>query len=193
VARVTGRSTLATPVGRGRGPGASWRDRLLVPAGPANLAHMGLWILFFAAMAATGRTDGRHPGDSLPFWETACGEQRRNACDRLLSVEATYCRDNSAWACNELGIHYSRGEIVQADAALGTAYFTRACELRLQAGCLNLLEPGIGESTDPRPLDLRLLLREGGLNLMEMPESELIARACDHDWGFACDRIAATG
>ena len=32
----------------------------------------------------------------------------------------------------------------------------------------------------------RLLLREGGPNLMEMPEPELYARACDHRWTFAC-------
>ena len=31
-----------------------------------------------------------------------------------------------------------------------------------------------------------LLLREGGTNLMEMPEPDLYARACDHGWTFAC-------
>jgi hypothetical protein len=182
----------ATVGAGGEGP-ASWRDRLLVPVGWPNLAHMGVWVLFFGAMAATGRTDGRHQGDSVPFWEAACAEGRRNACTRLISVESTYCGDNSAWACNELGRHYSGGEIVEADASLGSAYFTRACELRLQAACMNLLEPDPGLRTDPRPLDLRLLLREGGLNLMQMPEAELYARACDHGWAFACDRMAAAG
>ena len=32
----------------------------------------------------------------------------------------------------------------------------------------------------------RKLLREGGPNLMEMPEPELYARACKHEWTFAC-------
>ncbi len=27
-----------------------------------------------------------------------------------------------------------------------------------------------------------------GLNLLEMPEPELYARACEHGWGFACFR-----
>ena len=43
---------------------------------------------------------------------------------------------------------------------------------------------------NPRALDLRLLLREAGPNLIEMPEPQLYARACDHGWGFACARIA---
>ena len=165
--------------------------RLLAPVGRVNLAHMAVWIAFFATMTALGRTDGRHPGDALPFWEEACAEGRPTACERLVSIESTYCRDNSAWACNELGIHYRTGRVVEADAELGAEYFARACELRFQPACLNLLAPDRALRTDPRTLDLRLLLREGGLNLMEMPESELLARACEHAWGFACDRLAA--
>lgn len=158
-----------------------------------NLAHIGVWMAFFAVMAGTGRTDGRHTGDSLPFWERACAEGRPNACDRLLQLEASYCGDNSAWACNELGIHHSEGTVADADPTLGRAYFARACELRFQAACLNLLDDSRLVRADPRPLDLRLLLREGGLNLMEMPESELMARACDHSWSFACRRMAGAG
>jgi len=151
-----------------------------------NLAHMGVWVVFFGVMSATGRTDGMHRGDSLPFWEVACAEGKANSCDRLLQIERSYCGDASAWACNELGIHYSDGRIAEADPVLGSAYFARACELRFQAACLNLLDPELNASSEPRPLDLRLLLREGGLNLLDMPESELYARACEHDWVFAC-------
>ena len=39
---------------------------------------------------------------------------------------------------------------------------------------------------------LRLLLREGGPNLLEMPESELRTRACRHGWSFACAQVAAS-
>ena len=158
-----------------------------------NLAHMGVWVAFFAVMAVTGRTDGRHAGDSLPFWETACLETRRNACERLLRIEASYCRDNSAWACNELGVHYTEGVTTSADPALGREYFARACELRFQAACLNLLEQGRPLRADPRTLDLRLLLREGGLNLMGATERDLYRRACDHAWTFACERVASSG
>ena len=163
------------------------------PAGTparANLAFMGVWVVFFGVMAATGRTDARHPGDSLPFWEEACREDLRNGCRRLLELESTYCNDNSAWACNELGIHYAEGTIVGADAELARGFFSRACELRFQPGCVNLLDSVRLVRAQPRVLDLRLLLREGGRNLMEAPESELYARACEHAWAFACERTA---
>jgi TPR repeat protein len=147
---------------------------------------MAVWIVFFGAMTAMGRTDGRHPGDSLPFWQQSCEEGRRNACERLIQLESAYCGDNSGWACNELGSHYMEGEITNADAELATAYFSRACEVRFQAGCVNVLEPAGPSRANPRVIDLRLLLREGGQNLMAMSEPDLFARACDHGWAFAC-------
>ncbi|MEZ4421775.1 MAG: hypothetical protein R3E98_00080 [Gemmatimonadota bacterium] len=159
----------------------------------ANLAFMSVWAVFFAAMTVLGRTDGRHVGDSLPFWEAACGEGRPNACARLLQLEATYCADNSAWACNELGAHHREGRLLPADEARAQGFFARACELRFQAACLNLVDPTRFLRSPPRTLDLRLLLREGGRNLMEMPEPELYERACRHQWGFACERQASTG
>ncbi len=158
-----------------------------------NLAHMAVWVVFFAAMAVLGKTDGRHAGDSVPFWEQACENGRRNACERLLQIESTYCGDNSGWACNELGRHYTLGEITVSDPELAFAYFSRACEARFQAGCINLLEPETPQRAIPRALDLRLLLREAGRNLMDMPETDLYARACEHQWTFACDRISLAG
>jgi hypothetical protein len=155
-----------------------------------NPVHMAVWIIFFGSMTAMGKTDGMHPGDSLPFWEQACAEDRPTACNRLIQLEASYCGDNSAWACNELGGHYRQGEIVNSDADLALGYFSRACELRFQPACVNLLDPGSFSWMNPRALDLRLLLREGGQNLMEMTEPELYERACvQHDWDFACDKI----
>jgi hypothetical protein len=50
-----------------------------------------------------------------------------------------------------------------------------------------VLDPESPSWANPRIIDLRLLLREGGQNLMEMPEPDLYARACDHGWTFACD------
>jgi len=169
-------------------------DRLglgVVPSRKANLAHMAVWIVFFATMTLIGRTDGKHIGDSLPFWEQACEEGKPTSCDRLLLLESTYCTDNSGWACNELGAHYATGRIVPADPDRALTYFARACELRFQAGCVNLLDPSTISQTDPRAFDLRLLLRQGGQNLMEMPEEQLYARACDHDWAFACGNVVS--
>src|SRR5690606_24375511 len=79
-----------------------------------NLAHMAVWIVFFAAMTAMDKTDGRNTGDSLPFWEQACTEGRPNACERLVQLESTYCLENAGWACNELGRHYTAGLVTAA-------------------------------------------------------------------------------
>ncbi len=160
--------------------------------GRANLAHMVVWILLFGAMTVLGKTDGRHTGDSLPFWEQACADDLSNGCDRLLGLEAAYCGDNSGWACNELGAHYTEGRTVDPEPTLALGYFSRACELRFQAGCVNLLDQGTVSREVPHELDLRLLLREGGPNLMLMPERELYDRACDHGWSFACGRAVGS-
>jgi TPR repeat protein len=153
---------------------------------------MAVWAAFFAAMTAAGGTDGTHRGDSLPFWEQACREGRPQACDRLIRIEASYCVDNAGWACNELGRHYLEGRLVPPDRERARAYFSRACEGRFQAGCVNVLDPSDPARANPRPFDLRLLLREGGPNLLDMHESELYARACRHGWSFACGRSAVS-
>ena len=162
--------------------------RAPTPAGllQANVVHMAVWALFFGAMTVSGATDGRHRGDSVPFWEQACADGRPQACARLVRIETNYCGDNAGWACNELGVHHREGTVVAADPERALEYFARACELRFQAGCVNLLDPASTVRADPRALDLRLLLREAGPNLLDMPEPALYARACDHGWTFAC-------
>ena len=85
------------------------------PLGRANLAHIGVWVVFFVAMTASGATDGMHRGDSLPFWQQACAENRPNACTRLVRIETSYCDDNAGWACNEVGRHYVDGRLVAPD------------------------------------------------------------------------------
>jgi hypothetical protein len=162
-----------------------------VPA-RANLAAMAVWIAFFGTMTALGSTDGRHRGDSLPFWQQACAEGRPNACARLFQIESSYCDDNSGWACNEVGRHYTEGDITAPDPERALASFSRACEARFQAGCVNLLNSEPVSQSVPRAIDLRLLLREGGQNLVDMPERDLYARACAHGWTFACQRVLAS-
>jgi TPR repeat protein len=153
---------------------------------------MGAWALLFLVMTASGGADGMHRGDALPFWQQACAEGRPHACDRLLRLEASYCGDNAGWACNELGVQYLEGRIVAVDRDRALTFFSRACEARFHVGCVNLLEHDPARRADPRTLDLRLLLREGGPNLIDMPEPALYARACRHGWSFACARQSAS-
>ena len=123
--------------------------------------------------------------------QQACADNRSEACARLIQLESTYCGDNAGWACNELGVHYLEGVVVDGDQDLARTFFSQACELRFQAGCLNLLNHDPVSRPPPRALDLRLLLREGGPNLLEMPERELFDRACQHGWTFACPSSTA--
>lgn len=154
--------------------------------GRLNLVHMSIWVVLFSVLTVIGKTDGRHTGDSLPFWQQACADNLPNACDRLLLLQTTYCGDNAAWACNELGLNYRQGNLMAANAELAYRYLSRACELKFKVACANLLDPDLMAHADPLELDLRLMLREGGLNLMQMPLPELHARACAHNWSFAC-------
>ena len=165
---------------------------LTPPLGHRNLAHMAAWVVFFAVMTLAGRTDGMQRGDALPFWAEACTAGRPQACARLLRIEGSYCTDNAGWACNELGTHYAEGRLVPADPDRALAYFSRACEGRFQAGCVNLLDLAAPSRANPRAFDLRLLVREGGLNLTDTPEPELYARACRHGWEFACAKTSAS-
>ena len=166
-----------------------WKESWL--GGHANLAHMSIWIVVFASMSFLGKTDNKHQGDSLPFWEQACASNLSNACGRLLQLEASYCADNAAWACNEIGAYYREGIITEPNQELSMAYFSRGCELKFQAACLNLLDTELVAREVPHELDLRLLLREGGQNLMTLSEQELVERACEHDWTFACENNGA--
>lgn len=166
-----------------------WNDSWF--GGRANLAHMSLWVVVFALMSMQGKTDGRHTGDSLPFWEQACAVGKANSCERLVQLQTTYCADNAGWACNELGAVYREGVIVEKDEAMAIRYFSQSCELKFQAGCTNLLAEDRIARADPRSLDLRLLLREGSRNLLDWSEDELYARACEHDWAFACNNTRA--
>jgi hypothetical protein len=175
--------------GLGKQPILEWL-RLDGPLGRGNLAHMAAWVLFFGWMTTAGAADGKHTGDSLPFWVQACAENKPQACQRLLRIEGSYCGDNAGWACNELGRHYMEGSIVERDPERAFSYFARACEGRFQAGCVNLLDASTPSQANPRAFDLRLLLREGGPNLLDMPEPELYQRACSHGWSFACQRTA---
>lgn len=157
-------------------------------SGKANIAHMGLWIAVFGLMSLMGKTDGKHTGDSLPFWQEACAQGLPNSCERLVQLETTYCGDNAAWACNELGVQFRQGSIIERNPELALSYFSQSCELKFKAACVNLLDNDSVIREDPHELDLRLLLREGGQNLMEAPVEDLYTRACDHDWDFACGR-----
>ncbi len=152
----------------------------------ANLVHMAVWVVFFTAMGVTGSTDGRHTGDSVPFWQQSCDKGLRKACERLAQIEYIYCNEGSGWSCNEIGIRNSILAAAESTSEVAVANFSRACQLGFGPGCFNVLIPFSFRRSDPENNDLRVLLREGKQILSDMSEPELFARACDHGWAFAC-------
>ncbi len=111
------------------------------PLGRGNLAHMAVWAGIFVVMMSTGSADGMHRGDSLPFWEQACAEDRPQACQRLMRIEALVL-----WRQRGLGLQRAgppliwKGRSSTQDPDRAFAYFARACEGRFQAGCVNMLD-----------------------------------------------------
>ncbi|GAB1269923.1 hypothetical protein NBRC116493_31760 [Aurantivibrio infirmus] len=160
----------------------SWRG----PSSPTNVVFMSIWIIFFAWMFFVGGADGKHRGDSVPFWQQACNSGNTQACKKMIQIERTYCGDNSPWACNELGHHFAVGEVVEKDLSLANDYFSKSCGMRFQAACLNLLDSSNPLRGQPGELDLRLMLREGGRNRFDLSIHELYQKACEHGWSFAC-------
>ena len=83
-----------------------------------------------------------HRGDALPFWQQACAEKRPQRLrapgdDRDVLLR----RQRRAGRATSLGATTSRAGWCRADRERAFVYFSRACEARFQAGCVNLLDP----------------------------------------------------
>ena len=99
-----------------------------------HLAYIGLWTTFFVAISTTHGLGHTSRGYWLPSWEAACHDGRRNGCEKLATLDDTYCHEgDSGWACNDLGLVMARGRrdvAVEAPAA-----FQHGCDVGFQA-CL---------------------------------------------------------
>ena len=185
------------------------RSRFLRPIDPArlgtsltprqrNLAYMSIWAVAFVIVSDP--TESYRPRRWLPFWEQACVEDRRNACQVLSKLEAQYCSQGSGWACNEVGILEAMGrtkEIIPPQEAFATA-----CSAGTRAGCANriLLLAGTGERgaqvyqhAQPQAADYALLLQEGQGPLNALSAAQLYERACQQGWVDGCNRLRLVG
>ena len=48
-----------------------------------HLAYVALWAVLFTAMSAAQGVGDRHPGQWVPFWQSACADGRPQACSYL--------------------------------------------------------------------------------------------------------------
>lgn len=157
-----------------------------------NAAYASLWVLTFAGMTYAGVIGDRHPGHSIPFWQQACGEGRRNACRALGRIEAKNCADGSGWACNELGRLMTAGAL--ADNASPGDAFQRACALGFPTGCRNVNMSAAGRAPEyapPRLEDYAFLLREGKGALPPATPGDTFDAACAKGWADGCSSLGA--
>ncbi len=160
-----------------------------------NLAYMSIWSLAFVLMSDP--TDSFKPRRWLPFWQQACLDDRRNGCLVLSKLEARYCQQGSAWACNEWGILGATGR-AEIDAPPASA-FERACAMGLPAACSNAQRSGSVLSSDlyadyahvpPSPAEYAILLQQGQGPLHGHSPAQLFEEACHQGWADGCKRLA---
>jgi hypothetical protein len=168
---------------------------------------MMTWAIVFAVMIAARGVGDDHPGQWLPFWQHACGDERRSACEYLMTTEAIYCRGGSGWACNEAGVLYatlrnSAATAGTANSAATIALFDRGCTLGFDAACRNHASAAAGGRASLRApatlADYPIVLRGTKGPITDSAAPALLARACHQGWAGTCapppgERSAAPG
>ncbi len=127
-----------------------------------NFAQMGIWTALFSTMMLTGFIGYRHPGQSIAFWQKACGESRYNACVTWVHALQTDCANNHADSCLQYGKVLNEGRLVQTSKLEGGESLGRACDLGLFTGCFAL----------------NAFLRNGGV--------DTFSASCEHGDNVAC-------
>jgi hypothetical protein len=162
-----------------------------------NLAYITLWTLLFTVMSVTQGVGDSHPGHSVPFWQQACREGRRNACRNLERLEAAHCKTGSGWACNELGIRLAQRAAIpetETDSYGGGAddFFRHACDLGFFPGCQNVGSSGRDaagfHTAAPDLADYAVMMLEGKGRIGERTFLEMYQRACQQGWTDGCER-----
>lgn len=167
-----------------------------------NLAYASVWAVVFAVMSAAQGVGDRHPGQWLPFWQKACAESQRGACDYLAARLSAHCAGGSGWACNEAGIVRLRlsepteyGERAALADAMGS--LERGCAFGFEPACKNVLRMleggGLPDSAPPTLEDYPIVLRGSKQAVSDRNPSALYALACQQGWSDACRRGTHAG
>ncbi len=103
-----------------------------------NYAFMAVWIGLFGWMLASNFVGRTHEGDDFKYWQTACDEGKRFACENLVTKLELACDNGGGEECNQLGVLFNRGEVVPLDPLEGVSYFDQACRSGFHKGCQNV-------------------------------------------------------
>jgi hypothetical protein len=160
-----------------------------------NFIYVGLWALTFSVMSVAQGVGDRHPGQWVPFWQSACNEGRPHACSYLTNMQFIFCRSGSAWACNEAGIlHVQLTETdeddTRRDPLEASVFFERGCERGFETACQNFdtLHTSLGpfEHAAPTLQDYPVILRGTKGPIMDHSPKLLYERACRQGWDDTC-------
>jgi hypothetical protein len=158
-----------------------------------HLAYMSLWAVVFAGMSRLDAVGDNHEGHTVPFWQNACVQNARGACDNLAVILDTYCADGSGWACNEVGVLRWHGRTTGSTRVLEN--FEAACQRGFGLACQNALRFAVGEppsQAPPRLADYPVVLRNGKGPLADTSPFALYTRACDQGWVTGCEALAGS-
>lgn len=179
----------------GRSASLAWLNPARLGAGLAphlrRAAYVSLWIVTFGVMTAAQGLGNYHPGQTIPFWETACADGRSDACGNLAQIHQRYCGAGSAWSCNELGIlaASARTRVNEDPKEL----FQAACTSRLYAACENASATMSGQPPtrhdDPRLPDYVIVLQGGRGPIPEQTPLDIYTRACSEGFVAGCGGV----
>ena len=154
-----------------------------------NLAYLVLWTIVFAMTSAAQGVGDKHPGQFVRFWLRACQEGRPQACAYLKVLYSNFCRQESGWACNELGIFQAERD---QDRTAAVASFERACDLGSLPACRNINRTITGSATaetaSPALQDYPIILRGSKGPISNLPPPALYTLACSQGWPETCEQ-----
>jgi TPR repeat protein len=105
----------------------------------ANFGFMGIWVVFFGCMIATGYLGRTHPGTNPALWEKACTAGNTRSCGVLARTLDVQCQHNSANGCFSLGMLLSGGQGLPRDPVGAGRSLKQACDLGLDSACGSLV------------------------------------------------------
>jgi Sel1 repeat len=156
-----------------------------------NLAYISVWTAIFVALSVTEGVGDNHNGQRVPFWQNACMQNARGACENLAIILDSYCNEGSGWACNEVGALRMSGRVENVERV---GYnFARACDLGVNAACENVLLAGQRTARQPPPTlkDYPIVLQSGKGPLEDQTPLGLLTQACADEWMSGCEALGS--
>lgn len=103
--------------------------------GKLNIIFMLVWLTIFVAWYASGHIGSSHPGTQSVFWDGACRDDKRKACETLHDLTLAECDKGNAYACAKLADFYKFAKGVEKDDTKAHEFVLRACKMGLVKAC----------------------------------------------------------